>query len=478
MCKKLIYLISFVLVLSLAGNVHAATILWTNAAGDGLWSNPGNWEGFALPTSADEAKIAISPGPTVVNEGAVCGQLHMGPSANTHGTLTIDGGTLTHNGCNLANNNTATVRIDLKSGSITQTGGGYTPQFGSLTINMTAGTWTVGGNWRIGHPSGTGGFEAHLDGGVLELGSLSIGRENCPRSMDLTDGVLVLSDDKRDQFQEYIDEGWITAYGGTDFVSVDYDVTNPGKTTLKAAKVFMNVNPAHASNACAGATQLQWTLPEPQQPGGVVTCNVYFGTTQTPWNEQTVVDGQAVESVSVTTDLGVYYWAIDVFDSSSSTPDIAVFLSPVLKFDTTNQPPIVDAGDDVGTFPVDGERVVQLDADVDDECGGPGASTVEWTIITEPNELNPAQISDPSVVNPTVTVKELGTYVLQLEAGDGEFTVADTMAIVLYADACEHAQNQEGFEWLAGDIDRDCKVDLRDFANLAVTWLDENYTTE
>ena len=115
---------------------------------------------------------------------------------------------------------------------------------------------------------------------------------------------------------------------------------------------------------------------------------------------------------------------------------------------------------------------------VSDEDGGPGPATLLWTVIAEPNELNPAQISDPLVPNPTVTVKEPGLYTLQLEAADGEFTTTDTMQIVLYADSCEHAENQEGFEWLASDINYDCKVDFGDVANLAASWIEENYSTE
>jgi hypothetical protein len=36
----------------------------------------------------------------------------------------------------------------------------------------------------------------------------------------------------------------------------------------------------------------------------------------------------------------------------------------------------------------------------------------------------------------------------------------------------------DGFEWLAGDLNRDCKVDFPDFVNFAASWLDENYSTE
>ena len=50
------------------------------------------------------------------------------------------------------------------------------------------------------------------------------------------------------------------------------------------------------------------------------------------------------------------------------------------------------------------------------------------------------------------------------------------MQIVVYADSCEHAQNQEGFEWLAGDVNHDCKVNALDVASFATTWVEQNYT--
>jgi hypothetical protein len=149
-------------------------------------------------------------------------------------------------------------------------------------------------------------------------------------------------------------------------------------------------------------------------------------------------------------------------------------LCPIFRFNTFNQPPFVNAGDDVATWLDNGLMVVQLDGVVSDE----GPNTLLWTVIAEPNELNPAQISDPHVANPTVTVRELGSYTLQLEASDGEFTATDTMQIVVYADSCEHAQKQGGFAWLAGDINHDCKIDLLDLADMAASWLQNNYSTE
>jgi hypothetical protein len=143
-----------------------------------------------------------------------------------------------------------------------------------------------------------------------------------------------------------------------------------------------------------------------------------------------------------------------------------------------NMAPVVNAGDDVATLLENGLRTVQLDGIVSDLDGGPGPTTLIWTVIAEPNESNPAQISDSLAANPTVTVREPGSYTLQLEAGDGELTAADTMQIVLYADSCEHAKNQEGFEPIPGDINEDCKVNELDLAILEEHWLQWNYSTE
>ena len=44
--------------------------------------------------------------------------------------------------------------------------------------------------------------------------------------------------------------------------------------------------------------------------------------------------------------------------------------------------------------------------------------------------------------------------------------------------SCTDAQNQPGFEWLAGDVNHDCKADFVDFAIFAAIWLQENYSTE
>jgi len=77
MCKKLIFLISFVLVLGLASGASAAVREWTNgAAGDDQWNNAGNWSPAVVPVAGDLALIFPPPvrGP-VIGSNADAGEI-------------------------------------------------------------------------------------------------------------------------------------------------------------------------------------------------------------------------------------------------------------------------------------------------------------------------------------------------------------------------------------------------------------------
>lgn len=240
--------------------------------------------------------------------------------------------------------------------------------------------------------------------------------------------------------------------------------------------------PADGSTIYDSVDQLEWTLPEPNVPEGAVTCDVYFGTNSWVGQPQyKIVDNLAVESADITLFADTnYYWGLAVYDDSISVT-VPYMCSHVFTFRAVdNFPPIVDANDDVETWLADGatERVVQLGGVLVEDDGAPGPATFEWTVTDEPNDLNPATFDDATLLNATVTVKELGSYTLQLEADDGDLTDTDIMQIELYADSCEHASNQEGFVWFAGDVNRDCKIDFVDVANLAANWLEEYYSTE
>lgn len=474
MSKKLVCLFSLILTLVPVGKVRAATRTWDDGGPDSLWSTAQNWSANTPPTSNDMAKIGSLPGPTVANNGAVADTIPVADGSST-AALTVAGGTLTTTrwlilGYGEGSNGT----VNMESGAINVGTHLYVGFDGSGTLNMNGGTITITDFFQIPMRAlGTG--HVNLHGGTITTRIFLMRSAGSVGTMDITAGTLIIDGDQRQTVQGYIDNGWITAYAdypSAGRVEVTYD-SETNKSTLKGIHP-LEPDPATESTVSVSVSRLSWTLPDPAGPGGIVDCDVYFGTSPDVEANPKIVARQAVESVSVTlTPLTTYYWAIDVYDSSISGAQ-PIMLSPIFTFNTNNQPPVVDAGDDIATWQEEGARVVQLNGSVSDD----EPTTLAWTVIAEPNELNPAQISDPHTPEPTVTVKELGSYTLQLEASDGEFTDADTVQIVLYADSCEHARNQEGFERLAGDTNDDCKVDLLDLVNLGASWLEENYSIE
>jgi len=486
MCRKLIYLVSFVLVLSLVGDVQAANLNWTDATGDHNWFTTGNWDLGRLPTTNDDQSIInLLPGPNIVTEGAVGHHLRVGTAAGSFGAVTINGGVLTlSGGLKLADDSsTGNGILTMKGGTLFYKETSHVGAKGSGTLIMTGGLITnvlSGDSFKIAEQS-TGKGHVDLDGGIINVPEFKM-RDNTGAvgTMDVEAGTLIIKDNRLSTVQPYIDKGWITAYGGSGYLHLDYNVTNLGKTTLTATGYRLNMQPANGAIVPYTLNQLQWTLPEPNQPEGVVTCVVWFGTNPDIESNPKIVDREAVESVTLPSLVvgKTYYWAIDLYDSSISDTE-PFYLTPVFSFTVQNIPPVVNAGADVATWLADGEseRVVQLDGAASDE-DGPDPVTLLWTVTAEPNVLNPAQISDPTVADPTVTVKAVGTYTLKLAAYDGQLTSNDTMQIVLYANSCLHARNQPGFVRLVGDIYYDCKVNFLDLAGLAAEWLEENYSTE
>jgi hypothetical protein len=349
---------------------------------------------------------------------------------------------------------------------------------------MAGGTMTIGGMFLIAqNPTATG--HVNLNGGIITTNDFSMRAEaGAVGTMDVRGGTLIINGDAFSLVQGYIDgniddpndpNGWITAYDGNGTLHLDYDVTNKGKTTLKAIHV-LNPNPANGSNVAVSVNQLQWTLPEPKDPAGIITCDVYFGTNPDIEANPKIVIGQAVESVSVTlAPRTTYYWALDLYDSSISTTGPYMY-APIFTFNTQNQPPIVNAGADVITWLADDVRTGNLDATVTDD-GMLSPYTVQWTVVSEPNEET-AVIETVTAEDTSITLSALGEYVLQLEAFDGEFTSSDTVTINVYNDSCEAAQSVPDYVPLVGDLNEDCKVDDVDLALLQENWLKDNSLTE
>lgn len=258
--------------------------------------------------------------------------------------------------------------------------------------------------------------------------------------MDVGGGMLTVNGNEISLVQEYIDNGWITAYDGNGTPHLDYDVTNPGQTTLTAVHK-LNPNPANRDIVKPGEVELSWTLPDPLIPGEPVQVDVYF-TDDLQLLEQftdpaaiQVVGKQSVTSIVVQTKPKTrYYWAVDAYvDSASDFPVVG----PIFSFMADNAPPKVNAGPDISTFLQDGTRTGPVSGIVTDD-GAIQPYTVTWSVVEQPSDADPALpsavIADPTAEQATVTVSAEGTYVLQLEANDGEYTSSDTMTINVHPD--------------------------------------------
>ncbi|HDS84726.1 MAG TPA: hypothetical protein ENN97_05975 [Phycisphaerales bacterium] len=120
--------------------------------------------------------------------------------------------------------------------------------------------------------------------------------------------------------------------------------------------------------------------------------------------------------------------------------------------------------------PNDGNAVVTLSAEATDDGlpDPPGAMTYKWTQVSGPD----VEIDPDDVLETQVELSEVGYYVFQFEADDGQLSAADTVQIYVGYDACDAAQNMPDYTPIASDLNSDCYVDLLDFAILASEWLD------
>jgi len=222
-------------------------------------------------------------------------------------------------------------------------------------------------------------------------------------------------------------------------LNMDYNVTNPGLTTLSATHK-MNPVPANRSIVPPVDIELSWTLPDPCVPGQPVLVDVYITDSLdqlydfTDPESMKVVSQQNVSSVVVPTVTKTkYYWAVDTYIGSDNDP----VLGPVFSFVADNAPPRVNAGPDISTFLQDGTRSGLIRGTVTDD-GTVQPFTVTWSVVEQPSDadsaLPGAVIADPTALETTVTVSAEGIYVLQLEADDGEYTASDTMTINVHPD--------------------------------------------
>lgn len=268
MFTRRLILCVIVLLMVFVRPLSAATERWTGGGGaNNLWSNVANWNG-RVPLLSDTVYIGGNYTALINSTVAATGSYIYGPGGDTAGffTLNMTGGSIN------VRNNMALAYSALSSGLWNMSGGTVTiakelwvSNGGPATITMTGGTINIGGAMYIPRVA-SGNAHVDLDGGVINAGSFSMRPSGGTGTMDITGGTLIVNGDVVSTINGYVSSGWITAYDGMGTVNVDYNVTNPGKTTVWATWGLMywsgNFSPIALANigsrtqVCEGSSQI------------------------------------------------------------------------------------------------------------------------------------------------------------------------------------------------------------------------------
>jgi len=253
-----------------ASQAMAADIRYMSS---GDYLDPFGWQGGVIPGIDDTARFNWGNNTvTLSGEAPLLRRFQMG--VDESGQLVVNaGGKLTTTGVansTVGNNNNAGVvgRLTINAGGeVTVTNvlfvgasatGIVTNDGGTLRITShlwagsgavgvgtiviaNGGVISVGGNIGLGtiNASSASGGKASVyvqEGGVLDLNQISDVNSIQQNSvLDISGtGKVTISGDRVAAISAYTNVGRITAYGGLGTVGIDYNNTNPGKTTLSA----------------------------------------------------------------------------------------------------------------------------------------------------------------------------------------------------------------------------------------------------
>jgi hypothetical protein len=195
---------------------------------------------------------------------------------------------------------------------------------GEGIINMTGGLIDAAGALQI-PMSGSKNGDVNLDGGTIEAGSISMTSNG---SLDIEGGTLIIDGNALSTINSYISSGYITAYNGSGTVNRNYNVTNPGQTTVTATPPTQtpgkatSPSPTNSATGVGISTNLSWTAGP-----NTSSHDVYFGTSSSAVNNATTSSGEFKGNQGSTTydppgNLAVsttYYWRIDEVNDTHST---------------------------------------------------------------------------------------------------------------------------------------------------------------
>jgi len=452
--------------LLVAGTVFAAQDRWTGAASQ-LWSNPGNWTLGALPGPSDKAQVV---------DGGFC---ILDSDAGTIKNMVIEGGGAGHlrlvDGAKLTVSDWSIIGY---AGAPEQPhllevlGGVYNAnarmfigfQGRAMLVVDYAGVLNINAQeLGIGEEAGGDGV-VEVRGGTLNLLSGSAlplrfrAGANSKASMNFHGGVMTqtFSQARADVINTNIANGTIIAYDGEGTVIVEQV---KDKLIVKGLHP-LNPVPGDGDSITAGDLTLNWT------PKAGALVDVWFGTSADLSAAKLIIEKKAATSAVVKVDRKQrYYWAVDTYAAGANDPNYG----PIFDFYVDNLPPEVEAGDNVTTWLENGSATATMTATVKDA----DPTTAVWTVVTEPAP-GAAVIADPTKLDTTVTLAQVGAYVLKLEATDGEYKGSDTVTVNVYATSCEGAQSLPGYQAIPGDLNGDCRVNDADMAILQQHWLECN----
>jgi T5SS/PEP-CTERM-associated repeat protein len=122
-------------------------------------------------------------------------------------------------------------------------------------LHMHGGSLRVAAGLVMDHYNNGGSAHVQVDGGVMEIGWLFMRGDGASMDFGTTNGVIKITADETSDVADMIAAGKITAFGGTNAsmaVRYDYDVSNPGITTIWAGNA-PPASPVELQIATAGS---------------------------------------------------------------------------------------------------------------------------------------------------------------------------------------------------------------------------------
>lgn len=257
-----------------------ADIIWQDSTCDHRWDTAANWSGMKVPDAANGWVLVIGDSmfpptdyPLIVTTVPAIENLEIGADGTGQAILTIcEGGNLVvQNIMNLGDWTVPGVEgVLVMNGGSLQVGTTGTSKELRVGVRDTEGAiFLNGGSLKVSKLiipySDNSAGRIYLSGGILEVDTLSI-RSDPDRNMtgliNIEGGIFILEGNRVQTVQRAWARRDITAYGGNSELAIDYDMSNPGKTTVRALPydplAVRRPDPKHRQKEVSLTPTLSW----------------------------------------------------------------------------------------------------------------------------------------------------------------------------------------------------------------------------